>query len=210
MKNYDRPVQQEIRVRLSGVVTVPHRHSANCSASGNWKKILIGSFAETRFKNVLGRTTVLQRVDCFWHQENSLHLCEEAVALVANNTNDYRQILIKHWNLANTLQDLDAFAEVLLLISPLEDFVFGTVLGTGEMFSTHILFVQQKQYNRGTSVPKRLEHNSPGANFSIAPHNWDATKPTSKAYANDVRGRSRWTNPQLNIQTSSPQPSIMS
>ncbi|MBD2472819.1 hypothetical protein [Nostoc sp. FACHB-145] len=175
MKNYDLPVKDAGRVRLSGVVTAPYEHSQN----EQWKEILIGSFVETRFKNVLARATVLQRVDWFWHQESSLHLCEGAVALVANNTNDYRQILIKHQNLASTLQDLDAFAEVLLLISPLEDFVFGTVLETLEMFSTHILFVQQKQYHRGATVQKCLGQNS----TTVAQSNSDAIKPSSLSIA---------------------------
>jgi hypothetical protein len=167
MKNCDRPATEGIRVRLSGVVTVPYADSHN----EQWKEILISSFVETRFKNVLTRATVLQRVDWFWHQPNSMQLCEEAVAVVANNTNDYRQILIKQNHLASTLPDLDPDAEVLLLVSSEQDFVFGTSLLTGEMFSTHILFVQEC-----------LRQNSQ-TNFSIAKPNWDAVKSSSKAYA---------------------------
>ncbi|MBD2441181.1 hypothetical protein [Nostoc sp. FACHB-110] len=182
MKNCDRPVQFGVRVRLSGVVTVPEGHSPNCSASENWKEILISSFVETRFKNVLGRSTVLQRVDWFWHQENSMHLCEEAVALVAHNANDYRQILIKQNHLSSTLPDLDPVAQVLLLVSPLSDYVFGTVLETGEMFSTHILFVQQEEYNRGATVQNCLGQNLQ-TNCSIAKPNSDATPPSSLSLA---------------------------
>ncbi|MBU7585682.1 MAG: hypothetical protein KAF91_22825 [Nostoc sp. TH1S01] len=175
MKNYDHPVTNAGRVRLSGVVTVPYADSQN----GQWKEILISSFVETRFKNVLARTTVLQRVDWFWHSEDSLHLCSEAVALVAHNANDYRQILIKHNQLASTLPDLDPVAEVLLLVSPLQNFVFGTVLETGEMFSTHILFVQQEQYNRGATVQKCLGQNS----TTVAQNRSDATPPSSLSLA---------------------------
>ncbi|MBE9210867.1 hypothetical protein IQ244_31080 [Nostoc sp. LEGE 06077] len=167
MKNCDRPIQEGIRVRLSGVVTVPYADSQN----GQWKEILISSFLETRFKNVLARTTVLQRVDWLWHQENSMHLCKEAVALAAENTNDYRQILIKQNHLASTLPDLDPVAEVLLLVAPWQDFVFGTVIETGEMFSTHILFVQECWRQNSQT------------NFSIAKPNSNAVKPNSKAYA---------------------------
>ncbi|MBW4566428.1 MAG: hypothetical protein KME32_36345 [Mojavia pulchra JT2-VF2] len=179
MKNNDRPVLHTGRVRLSGVVTAPHGHSPNCSASGAWKEILISSFVETRFKNVLARTTVLPKVGWFWHHPNSTHVTDEAVALIAYNTNDYKQILIKHNQLTNTLQDLDPVAEVLLLISPVEDFVFGTVSETREMFSTHILFVQ-KCYGQNSQ-----------ANLSIAhPNSCAAGTMTSKAYANNVGGRS--------------------
>ncbi|MBD2451980.1 hypothetical protein H6G76_33670 [Nostoc sp. FACHB-152] len=183
MKKNNPPVKDAGRVRLSGVVTAPYEHSQN----EQWKEILIGSFVETRFKNVLARATVLPRVDWFWHQESSLHLCEEAAAIIADNANDYRQILIKHNQLASTLPDLDPVAEVLLLVSPSSNFVFGTVLETLEMFSTHILFVQKEQQSRGETVQECLRHSS-GTKFSIAPHNWDVTKPTSKVYANSAGG----------------------
>ncbi|MBD2452368.1 hypothetical protein H6G76_35770 [Nostoc sp. FACHB-152] len=174
MKNYDHPVTNTGWVRLSGVVTAPYADSQN----GQWKEILISS-VETRFKNVLARATVLQRLDWFWHSDSSMHLCEEAVALVAHNANDYRQILIKQNHLASTLPDLDPVAEVLLLVSPQSDYVFGTVLETGEKFSTHILFVQQKQYNRGANVQKCLGQNS----TTVAQSNSDATPPSSLSFA---------------------------
>ncbi|MBD2472607.1 hypothetical protein [Nostoc sp. FACHB-145] len=175
MTNKKYPIPEGSRVLLSGVVTTPH--NPNCFAS--WKEILISSFVETRFKNVLARAAVLRRANWFWHNHSSLHLCEGAVALVADNTNDYRQILIKQNHLTSTLQDLDEQAEVLLLVSPLRDFVFGTMLESGEMFSTHILFVQQKQYNRGATVQKCLGQNCP----TVAQSNSDAIKPSSLSIA---------------------------
>lgn len=147
MKNNDHPAQEGIRVKLSGVVTALHDHTPNCSASKQWKEVLISSFVERRFQRVLARGIVLPRVSWFWHCFFNTHISDKAVALIADNTNDYRQILFKHNQLASTLQDLDPHAEVLLLISPVQDYVFGTVLETFEMFSTHILFTQQKQYS---------------------------------------------------------------
>lgn len=142
MKNNDRPVKEEIDVKLSGVVTA-QSFSPNCSTSGVWKGILISSFVETRFQNVLRRATLLQRTSWFWHRECSIDLCDRAIAIIACSSNDYRQLLIKQNQLANAVIELDPEAELLLLISPIQDYVFATVLETGEIFSTHILFRQQ-------------------------------------------------------------------
>ncbi|RCJ40104.1 hypothetical protein A6770_38210 [Nostoc minutum NIES-26] len=119
--------------------------SPNCSKSQVWKEILINSFVETRFQNVLKRATLLQQTSWFWHRECSTKLCDRALAIIACSINDYRQLLIKQNQLANTVIELDPEAELLLLISPLQDFVFGTVLSTLESFCTHILFTQNKQ-----------------------------------------------------------------
>ncbi|BBD63177.1 hypothetical protein NIES2109_60270 (plasmid) [Nostoc sp. HK-01] len=175
MKKNNSPVTDTGRIKLSSVVTAPYAHSQN----GQWKERLISSFVQTRFKNVLARATVLPKVNCFWHSHSSMQLCKEAVALVADNTNDYRQILTKHNHLASTLEDLDPVTEVLLLISPQEDYVFGTVLETFEMFSTHIRFVQQKQYNRCAAVQKCLGQNS----RTVAQSNSDAIEPSSLSFA---------------------------
>ncbi|RCJ40941.1 hypothetical protein A6770_36845 [Nostoc minutum NIES-26] len=110
-----------------------------------WKRIFISSFVETRFQNVLKKATLLQRTSWFWHRECSTDLCDRAIAIIAATSNDYRQLLIKQNQLATAVIELDPEAELLLLISPLQDFVFGTVLSTGESFCTHILLIQNKQ-----------------------------------------------------------------
>ncbi len=80
-----------------------------------------------------------------------------AIAIIACSTNDYKQILIKQNQLAQTVQELDPQAELLLLISSDQNFVFGTVLETGEVFSTHILLREQKQSSRRVPVIATFE-----------------------------------------------------
>jgi len=144
VSNQECSIEQGVRVKLSGVVSA-HSQSPNCSTSQVWKEILTSSFVETRFQNVLKRATLLQRTSWFWHRECSTELCDRAVAIIAATSNDYRQLLIKQNQLANAVIELDPEAELLLLISPLQDFVFGTVLSTGESFCTHILLIHNKQ-----------------------------------------------------------------
>ncbi|HEY9799763.1 MAG TPA: hypothetical protein V6D25_05335 [Leptolyngbyaceae cyanobacterium] len=139
--------------KLSGVVTVADDHSTKAVG---WKQRLISSFAQARFQNVLCRATVLPRVNWAWHSSGGMQLCEEAIAIIAQDTNDYRQILIRCNHLANTLQDLDASAALLLMISPGQDFAFGIDLTTGEFFSTHILLTQKKStLNNCVPLPVR-------------------------------------------------------
>ncbi|WZF22038.1 hypothetical protein WKK05_40470 (plasmid) [Nostoc sp. UHCC 0302] len=107
-------------------------------------------FRETHFQNVLTRAALLERTNWFWHRGNSIHISNRAVAIISATSNDYKQILIKQNQLVNTVFELDPQAELLLLISPELDFVFGTVLETGEMFSTHILI-----NNSGISAARR-------------------------------------------------------
>ncbi|WP_341531747.1 hypothetical protein WKK05_39230 (plasmid) [Nostoc sp. UHCC 0302] len=120
-------------------------------------------FRETRFQNVLTRAALLERTNWFWHRGNSTQISDHAVAIIACSSNDFKQILIKQNQLANTVFELDPQAELLLLVSPELDFVFGTVLETGEMFSTHILFTQsnpQDGCGSKTISPKELAINS--------------------------------------------------
>ncbi|MBD6621086.1 hypothetical protein FNW02_36580 [Komarekiella sp. 'clone 1'] len=86
-----------------------------------------------------------------------MHLSDRAIAIIACNTNDYKQILIKQNQLAQAVQELDQQAELLLLISPDQNFVFGTVLSTLESFSTHILLREQKQRSRIVPVIATFE-----------------------------------------------------
>ncbi|MCC5640160.1 hypothetical protein LC593_30885 [Nostoc sp. CHAB 5844] len=152
MKSNDRPAPEGSRVKLSGVVTAPHPEHFALEA---WKELLIASFVETRFQNVLARARVLQPIKWFWHSLSNTHISDKAVAIIADNTNDYRQILIKHNQLTNTVKDLHPEAEVLLLVSPEQDFVFGAILETGEIFSTHILFTE---YSGRSNQELRRKH----------------------------------------------------
>ncbi|MBE9038878.1 hypothetical protein, partial [aff. Roholtiella sp. LEGE 12411] len=111
MKNGKSPIKEVVEVRLSGVVSVPHTPH-NSDALEKW---IISSFRETRFQNVLKRATVRSRLSWFWHHLNHTHLSDRAIAIIACNTNDYKQILIKQNQLAQTVQELDPESELLLL-----------------------------------------------------------------------------------------------
>ncbi|MBD2505011.1 hypothetical protein H6G83_31165 [Anabaena azotica FACHB-119] len=141
MKNQDHETPL-FSCKLAGVVTVPDNHSLSAVA---WKKKLISSFPQPRFKDVLTRATVLPRVSWFWHSCEMMQICQQAIAIIASDTDDYRQILINCNHLSSTLQDLDASAALLLMISPGQDFVFGLNLTTGEFFSTHIVLTQKQR-----------------------------------------------------------------
>ncbi|WP_224095595.1 hypothetical protein [Nostoc sp. MS1] len=108
--------QDSCKLKLSGMVTLMYDHSPDCLA-GAWKQRLINSFIQPRFRNVLARTTVLRRVSWFWHCPGVTQLCSDVIAIIADGTNDYRQILIKYNHLANTLQDLDPSNAFLLVIA---------------------------------------------------------------------------------------------
>ncbi|NDJ25935.1 hypothetical protein GS682_30995 [Nostoc sp. B(2019)] len=153
-KNDKYPIKEGVEVRLSGVVCVPHTTPLNFDALNNW---IISSFKETRFKNVLQRARVLPQTSWFWHHLNHTHLSEAAIAIIACNTNDYKQILIKQNQLAQAVQELNPQAELLLLISSDQNFVFGTVLETLESFSTHILLREQKLSSRRVPVIATFE-----------------------------------------------------
>ncbi len=144
MINQECPIEQGVGVRLSGVVRVPPLELSS-DALEKWKRVFISSFVDTHFQNVLKRATLLQQTSWFWHRECSTELCDRAIAIIAATSNDYRQLLIKQNQLANTVIELDSEAELLLLISPLQDFVFGTVLSTRDSFCTHILFIHNKE-----------------------------------------------------------------
>ena len=151
MKNQEHPIRLfSCQVKLSGVVT--YDHNQDCAA-GEWKQRLISSFAQARFKNVLTRATALPRVNWAWHNCGGMQLCDEAIAIIAQDTNDYRQILINCHHLASALQDLDASAALLLMVSPGQDFAFGINLTTGEFFSTHILLTQKQQPTQKKLTP---------------------------------------------------------
>ncbi|NDJ26096.1 hypothetical protein GS682_31885 [Nostoc sp. B(2019)] len=154
MKNDKYPIKEGVEVRLSGVVCVPHTPHLNSDALDKW---ILSSFRETRFQNVLKRARVLPQTSWFWHHLNHTQLSEMAIAIIACSTNDYKQILIKQNQLAQTVQELDPQAELLLLISSDQNFVFGTVLETGEVFSTHILLREQKQSSRRVPVIATFE-----------------------------------------------------
>ncbi len=141
-------IQEGVGVRLSGVVSAPHTIHLNFDALDKW---IISSFKETRFRNVLQRARVLPQTSWFWHRESNTHISDLAVAIIACNTNDYKQILIKQNQLASAVQELHPKSELLLLISPDQNFVFGTVLETGESFSAHILFTENKEESWGGS-----------------------------------------------------------
>lgn len=157
MKNQERATPLfSCKVKLSGVVS--YDHSQDCCA-GAWKQRLISSFAQVRFRNVLARATVLPRVNWFWHSCGLTQLCSEAIAIIAQDTNDYREILINCHHLANTLQENDPSAALLLMISPGQDFAFGTDLATGEFFSTHIVLTQkQRPSNPGSQKQLALNN----------------------------------------------------
>ncbi|WP_341531448.1 hypothetical protein WKK05_37710 (plasmid) [Nostoc sp. UHCC 0302] len=155
MKNGDRPIQEGVGYRLSGVVCVPSQQP-NFDVQQKW---IISSFAETRFQNVLKRARILPKTSWFWHHKNKTQLCEKALAIISVTANDYIQALTKRYQLTNALIELDPQAELLLLISPELDFVFGTVLETGEMFSTHILFREkgaERQLSNFSGVSTKL------------------------------------------------------
>jgi hypothetical protein len=157
-KNDKYPIQEGVEVRLSGVVSAPHASHLNFDALEKW---IISSFKETRFKNVLQRARVLPQTSWFWHHLNHTQLSGAAIAILASNTNDYKQILIKQNQLAHAVQELNPQAELLLLISSDQNFVFGTVLSTFESFSTHILFRQKKEQNSlGWGIKEAANSNS--------------------------------------------------
>ncbi|WP_226889734.1 hypothetical protein [Nostoc sp. MG11] len=148
----------KIGVKLSGVVSVSRTPHLNFDALQKW---IISSFKETRFKNVLQRARVLPQTSWFWHHLNHTQLSEAAIAIIASNTNDYKQILIKQNQLAQAVQELAPQSELLLLISSDQNFVFGTVLSTLESFSTHILFRQKKEQNSlGWGIKEAANSNS--------------------------------------------------
>ncbi|MBD2505228.1 hypothetical protein [Anabaena azotica] len=155
MKNQENPTQL-FSCKLSGVVTVPDNHSLSAVA---WKKKLISSFPQPRFKDVLTRATVLPRVSWFWHSCEMMQICQQAIAIIALDTHDYRKILIECDELAIRLQNLDPSAALLLMVSPGQDFAFGIDLTTGEMFSTHILLTQ-KQRPSTPGLQKQLALNN--------------------------------------------------
>lgn len=141
--------------KLAGVVTVPDDHSFNAVA---WKQKLISSFAQAYIRDALARATILPRVSWFWHSCELMQICHEAIAIIAQDTNDYRQILINCHHLSSTLQDLDPSAALLLMISPGQDFAFGADLTTGEMFSTHIVLTQRRPSNFGSQKQLALNN----------------------------------------------------
>lgn len=143
MKNQEHPTSLfSCKVKLSGVVTVPYDHNLT---AGLWKQRLISSFPQAYIRDALARATVLPRVSWFWHSCGGMQICHEAIAIVAQDTDDYRNILIECHELASNLQKLDPSAALLLMVSPGQDFVFGADLSTGEFFSTHILLTQKQQ-----------------------------------------------------------------
>ncbi|MBW4690105.1 MAG: hypothetical protein KME40_34765 [Komarekiella atlantica HA4396-MV6] len=103
--------------------------------------------------------------------KSSMHISDLAIAIIACNTNDYKQILIKQNQLAQAVQELAPQSELLLLISSDQNFVFGTVLETLEVFSTHILFTQKKESREGWDRWRSQDiaiHNSPASNITIS------------------------------------------
>ncbi|HEY9799149.1 MAG TPA: hypothetical protein V6D25_02230 [Leptolyngbyaceae cyanobacterium] len=153
MKNQENPTPL-FSCKLSGVVTYDHSLSAVA-----WKQRLISSFAQSRFKDVLTRATLLPRVNWAWHSCGGMQLCDWAIAVIAQDTNDYRQILINCHHLASALQDLDPSATLLLMVSPGQDFAFGIDLTTGEFFSTHIVLTQKQRPNNPDSQKKLTLNN---------------------------------------------------
>jgi hypothetical protein len=160
VKNGKCPIKEAVKVKLSGVVSVPHTPHHNSDALEKW---IISSFSETRFQNVLKRATVRSRLSWFWHHLNQTHLSDRAIAIISATINDYIQVLTKRYQLVETVRELDPLAELLLLIDPEQDFVFGIVLSTGEFFSTHILLCQKREGSKG--VGRKGET----GNFSSSP-----------------------------------------
>ncbi|MBW4678478.1 MAG: hypothetical protein KME52_32255 [Desmonostoc geniculatum HA4340-LM1] len=150
-----------------GVVRVPPLE-LSLDALEKWKRVFISSFVDTRFQNVLKRAALLQRTSLFWYRECSTELCDRAIAIIGATSNDYRQLLIKQNQLANAVIESDPEAELLLLISPLQDFVFGTVLSTGDSFCTHILFIHNKQSFWSGERCKRWETEQVAINNSVS------------------------------------------
>ncbi|MBE9037020.1 hypothetical protein, partial [aff. Roholtiella sp. LEGE 12411] len=143
MKNGKSPIKERVEVRLSGVVSAPHTPHLNFDSLSKWilssfretrfQNVLKRATVRSRYCWFWHHSCSGSRLKGKGQGENtrplpltpdplpdfflksSMQMSDRAIAIIACNTNDYKQILIKQNQLAQTVQELDPESELLLL-----------------------------------------------------------------------------------------------